>query len=262
MILDPINSITSIDFYKKVAGQTLARTFLYLTYLGILFSIVFLVFLKARVWPALEETFHWLETSVPTITYSHGRLSTPTNEKVTLRHPKINEVAFTIDTGRAEPVTTQIMQAEKVSAYVTGTALYILQPGGRVEVYDFSKVTDAEAKILDARFYSELERDVRLVLYPFGFLASFLLFTVWKLVASLFYSLFALLINGLAEAGLAYKSLFNLSVCAQTLVIAVQAILLLIPAQVPQFTLLATVATTVYLWLAIKKNALPRPQAS
>jgi len=261
MILDPINSITSINFYKKVAGQTLGRTLLYLTYLGVLFSLVFLVFLKMRVWPSLEGTFQWLETSVPAITYSKGRLSTPTNEKVTVRHPKINEVAFTIDTNRAEPVTTQMMADEKVSAYVTSNALYILQPGGKVEAYDFSKVPSAETRVFDAKFYQELARDLRLVLYPLGLLAAFTLFAAWKLVATLFYSLIALLINGIGESGLAYKALFNLSVYAQTLVIAVQCILLLIPAQVPQFTLLAAVATTAYLWLAIKKNSPPQPQA-
>ena len=125
-----------------------------------------------------------------------------------------------------------------------------------------AKVPSAETKVFDAKFYRELARDLRLILYPLGFLAAFTLFAVWKLAATLFYSLIALLINGLAEARLAYPALFKLSVYAQTLVIVVQCILLLIPAQVPQFTLLATVATTAYLWLAIKKNAPPQPQAA
>jgi hypothetical protein len=262
MILDPINSITSIQFYKKVAGQTLGRTLIYLAYLGALFAIVFLVFLKTQVWPSLEGTFQWLETSVPTITYSKGRLSTPTNEKVTVRHPKVNEVAFTIDTSRSEPVTTQMMADEKVWAYVTSNAVYLLEPGPQVEALDFSKVSSAETLVLDAKFYRESARALRPVLYPLGFLAAFMLFSAWTLATALFYSLFALLINGLAEACLAYKALFNISVYAQTLVITVQCILLLIPAQVPQFTLLATVSTTAYLWLAIKKNAPPQLQAA
>ncbi len=261
MILDPINSITSINFYKKAAGQTLGRAFLYLGYLGILFSIVFLVFLKTRVWPSLEGTFQWLETNIPTVTYSKGRLATPTNEKVTVRHPKINEVAFTIDTSRSDLVTAQMLADEKVSAYVTSNALYIQQPGGKVEVYDFSKVPSTETKVFDAKFYRELSHSLRVLLYPIGFLAAFALFAVWKLAATLFYSLIALLINGVSEGGLPYTTLFKLSVYAQTLVIAVQCILLLVPAQVPQFTLLATIATTVYLWLAIKKNASLQPQA-
>jgi len=262
ILLDPINSITSVEFYKKVAGQSLGRSFLYLCYLGVLFSIVFLVFLKTHVWPSLQETFQWLETSVPAVTYAKGRLSTPTAEKVTVRHPRVTEVAFTIETRRVEPVTAQMMTDDKVSAYVTGSALYVLQPGGKVEVYDFSKVPSAQTKVFDAKFYRELARDLRLILYPLGFVAAFAVFATWKLAATLFYSLIALLINGVAEAGLAFKPLFNLSVYAQTLVIVVQCILLLFPAQVPQFTLLAAVATTVYLWLAIKRITPPRPQAA
>ncbi|MDD5627961.1 MAG: DUF1189 family protein [Elusimicrobia bacterium] len=261
MILDPLNSITSLSFYKKVAAQAWSRSLIYLAYLGIVFAIVFLVFLKLRVWPSLDATFKWLETSVPAITYSKGRVSTPTNEKVTVRHPTINEVAFTLDTNRTEPVTAQMLAAEKVSACLTSNALYVMQPGGKVEVYDFSKAPSAQTKVFDAKFYDELSRNLRFALYPIGFAAAFLLFFVWKLTASLFYSSIALLINGLAETGLPYPALFNISVYAQTLVIAVQCILLLIPAQVPQFTLLAAVATTIYLWLAIKKNAVPRPAA-
>jgi hypothetical protein len=191
-----------------------------------------------------------------------GRIATATNEKVTLRHPKINEVAFTLDTSRSEPVTAQMMADEKVMFHATSNALYVMQPGGKVEVYDFSKASSTETRVLDAKFYHELARGLHLILYPLGFLAAFALFAAWKLLATLFYSLIALLINGLAESGLAYPSLFNISAYAQTLVIAVQFILLFIPVQVPQFTLLAAVATTAYLWLAIKKNAPPRPQAA
>ena len=166
------------------------------------------------------------------------------------------------DARRAEPVTAQTLAQEKATAYLTGGALYILQPGGKVEVYDFSKVPTTETRVFDAKFYRELARDLGLVLYPLGFAAAFAIFMVWKLVSTLFYSLIALVVNGVAEAGLEFKPLFILSVYAQTLVIVVQCILLLVPAQVPQFTLLSAVATTVYLWLAIKRLAPPPPQAA
>ena len=260
MLLDPINSVTSINFYKKIAGQSLGRTFLYLAYLGMLFSLVFLFFLKTRIWPSLQETFQWLQTSVPAITYSKGRLSTPTNEKVILRHPKINGIAFAIDTGRVEPVTSKNLEEDKVMSYVTSTALYIQNPGGRVDVYDFSKVPSAETRVFDAKFYQELSKDLGLVLFPLGVVTAFAAFMLWKIVATLFYSMIALLLNGVTEAGLAYRPLFNISVYAQTLVVVVQGILLLIPARVPQFSLLAALATTIYLWLAIKKTAAPAPQ--
>jgi hypothetical protein len=260
MILAPINSITSVNFYKKVAGQSLGRTFLYLSYLGLLFSIVFIIFLKTRIWPAFQETFQWLAASVPAVTYANGRLSTPTNEPVTLRHPRLDTVAFTLDTGRTEPVAPQMLRDNKVVAYVTANAMYIMQPGGKVEVYDFSRSPSAKPVVFDAKFYGEIARALAMVLYPLGFLACFCLFLLWKIIAALFYSLIALIINGINEAGLEYKSLFNISAYAQTFVVAVQAILLLVPAQVPLLTLGAIVVTTAYIWLALKRIAVPQPQ--
>ena len=145
--------------------------------------------------------------------------------------------------------------AERVDALLAA-------PGGKVEVYDFSKVPTTETRVFDAKFYRELARDLGLVLYPLGFAAAFAIFMAWKLVSTLFYSLIALVVNGVAEAGLEFTPLFTLSVYAQTLVIVVQCILLLVPAQVPQFTLLSAIVTTVYLWLAIKRLAPPPPQAA
>lgn len=262
MIWDPVNSITSIEFYKKVAGQHPRRSVLYLCYLGLLFSLLFIVFLKVRIWPAFAETFQWMETSVPAITYANGRLSTPTNEKVTIRHPKQEQVAFTLDTGRTDPVNPQTMRDDKVSAYVTANVMYIMEPGGKVNAYDFSKSPPGKTVVFDAKFYRELARILGLVLYPLGFAACFAMFVVWKLVATLFYSLFALLINGLSESGLPYRTLFNLSAYAQTLVVAVQAILMLVPARVPFFGFFTIVATAIYLWLAIRRIVPAPPQAA
>ncbi|HAM34860.1 MAG TPA: hypothetical protein DEB40_04650 [Elusimicrobia bacterium] len=261
MILEPINSITSIAFYRKVAGQKVWRSFLYLAYVGLIFSAVFTFMLKIRVWPAIMDTFQWLETSVPTLTFANGRLSTPTNELLTVRHPTIEKIAVAFDTARTEPVTPQLMADNKVLAYVTGNAMYIMQPGGKVEVYDFSKAPNPKPVVVDADFYREIARGLAAILYPIGFLAAFALFMVWKTVSTLFYSLVALMINGVADARLEYKALFNICAFAQTLVIAVQGILLIIPARVPFFGPLALAATTIYIWLAVKTNA-PQQQAS
>jgi len=261
MILDPINSITSIEFYKKVVGQKLGRTFLYLSYLGLMFSVAFTFFLRKQIWPVFQETFQWLETSVPPIAFANGRLSTPTNEKVVIRYPHNELLAFTLDTSRTEPVTSRMLQDDKVSGYVTANALYVLQPGGRLDVQDFSRTpTRSAPMVVDAKLYRRLADSIHMVLYPIGLCSCFFVFLCWKLLTTVFFSLIALLINGMVEAGLGYRPLFNLSAYAQTLVIAMQTILLLVPAQVPYFGLITTIITTVYLWLAIKRNAPPLPQ--
>ncbi len=260
MILAPINAITSVNFYKKVSTQSLGRTFGYLVYLSVLFSLVLTVMLRVRVWPVLQGTFNWMGTSVPVITYANGRLSTPTNERLVLRYPALPQIAVILDTARTAPVTAQEMADAKVMAYATASAIHVLKGAGQVEVYDLSK-GPAKPFVLDDKFYRELARNLSRLLYPAGFAACFVVFFLWKSLAALFYSCIGLIINGVSEAGLEYKSLFSLSAYAQTLLIAVQAIMLFVPAHIPFFPVLAVAATGTYLWLAIRTNAPPSPAA-
>lgn len=253
MFLDPVNAITSVSFYKKLSAQRLGRTFGYLAYLGLLFSIVFTVMLRTRVWPILEGTFHWMETSIPTITYANGRISTPTNERLILRYPAMPQIAVALDTARTSPVTAQEMLDAKVLAYATSQTLHVMKSGDQIEAYDLSKGS-GKPFVLDAKFYQDLAKGIAMILYPAGFISCFLAFLIWKSFSALFYSCIALVINGACEAKLEYKSLFNISAYAQTFLIAVQAILLLVPTHIPFFPLLAVAATGTYLWLAIQKN--------
>jgi hypothetical protein len=259
MILDPINSITSINFYKKVSEQKLGRTFLYIAFLGLFFSAAFAVTVKVRLWPAIENTFSWLETAVPTLTYSKGRITTPTNEALTVRHPTIPQVAFAIDPNRTAPATAVELSDGKLIGLLTGGAMYILD-GNKVTAYDFSRSASDKTVIIDAKFYRELARGLKIALYPLALIVCFVFFCVWKLAAALFFSLVAVMLGSMQEPRLPYKSLFNISAYAQTLVIAVQGMLLIIPAHVPLFRPLAFAATTIYIWLAIRKHAPPQPQ--
>ena len=261
MILDPINAITSINFYKKVSAQRLGRTFGYLAYLGLLFSLVFTVMLRTRLWPLLEGAFHWMETDVPTITYANGRLSTPTNERLILRYPALPQIAVALDTARITPVTAQEMADAKVLAYATSNALHVMKGAGRIEAYDLSK-GPGKPFVLDAKFYQDLARGISMTLYPAGFVACFVVFCLWKALAAIFYSLIALISNGASESGWEYKPLFNISAYAQTFLVVVQAILLLVPSRIPFFPIIAVVATGTYIWLAIRKNTISKVPAA
>ena len=269
MILDPLNAITSVNFYKKVAGQGVGRTFLYLAYLGLIYSIFSTLWFKMHFLPLQQEAFQWLETNVPSITYSNGRLTTPTNERVTVRHPRLNWVAFTIDTSRTELVAPQMLRDNKVFAYVTANAVYIMQPGGKVEVFDLSKEPSAKPAVIDAKLWRQIDQAVTWVEYPLVLVVCLTTFFFWKIFAALFFSLIASMVNGLAAAGLAYKPLFNISVYAQTLVLALTGIMMIVRGIPPFFHLLvgrlnliSIVVTTVYIWLAVKKNAAAAPQAA
>ncbi|MFA6002999.1 MAG: DUF1189 family protein [Elusimicrobiota bacterium] len=260
MILDPINSITSINFYRRISGQNVGRSLLYIAYLGFFFSLAFTLMLWVRVMPPIQEAFVWLETNVPPITFANNRLSTPTNELVTIRYPKLDTVAFTLDTKRTEPVTPQMMTDGKVLAYVTANSMYLMQNSGKLDVYDFSKTPNAKSVVIDAKLYRELARMLPLVLLPLGFVVCFIVFFIWKIIAALFYSLVALIVNGVSGAGMQYAPLFNISAYAQTLIVAVQGILLFLPVHLPLLRPLSLLATTVYIWLAVRRHSAPADQ--
>lgn len=261
MFLDPINAITSIDFYKKVAKQSVGRTAAYLALLSLLFTLALTVALKVKVGPAIDDTFVWLEKTMPKLTFDNGKLSADPAVAVTLRHPKIEEVAIVIDTARTEPVTAADLEKAKVSAYITGSAMYLTPAPGEVRVHEFGAAPNKPGQqpvVIDSKFYSELARVTRLVLYPSLMIVVFVFFASWTLMSTAFYSLVSLGANTVANAGLDYKSLFNIALYAQTLITALQAIFLFMPVGLPLAPLVSLIITTTYIWLAVKANSQPQ----
>lgn len=255
-ILDPINSITSVQFYKKVSTQSAGRTVAYLGYLGLLFAVLATIAFKVRIGPSIDSTFLWLQTEVPTLVFEGGKVLTPELQApATLRHPTIPELSIQIDASRVEPVTPQMLEQLNVKGYLSQNALYLMDPQGQMKVSDFSKSKSEKPMRVDANFFRQAQALLGKVLYPVALLLSFAFFLVWKLLASVFYSLVAMAVNAVHEAELPFGSLVNIAVYAQTLIIAIQAIFLFMKAPLPLASLISLGATTAYIWLAIKANA-------
>ena len=257
MILDPINAITSVEFYRKVAAQTVGRSLLYLVYLSVLFSIAGTLALKMKIGPVVDETFVWLERSMPTITFEGGKLSTKDQLPVTIRHPRIPEVAVKIDTVSTGTVTAQTLEAAKVVAYVTRDAMFLMERPGEMRSFDFSTAAAGKPVVIDGAFYRNAGMLLSRALPPISLALTFVIFLAWKTFSTFFYSLIALMVNAVAEGDLSYKSLFNLTLYAQTLTIAIQAIFLFMPVGLPAAPLVAMALTTTYLWLAVKRLVEP-----
>lgn len=257
-LLDPVNSITSVQFYKKVASQPSGRTAGYLAYVSVLFAIMATVAFKVRLGPSIDQTFVWLANSVPPLEFSAGKV-TSTAGPVLLRHPELPELAVQIDTSRVEPVTVALMQELKVKGFLSANALYMLDPQGSLKVNDFSKATSDKPFKVDPAFFQQANRLLSRALYPVTFALAFAFFLAWKLFSSLFFSVVALVIAMIAQAKLSYGALFSIAVYAQTLIIAVQSIFLFMKAPLPLAPLISLGATTTYLWLAIKATAPAQP---
>jgi hypothetical protein len=254
MILDPVNSVANVDFYKKISGQSVGRSFLYICYLGGLFAFACTIAVKIYVGPAVDETFKWLESSVPPLTLSAGKVTSTQTEPVKLQHPTIPEVAMVIDTLRVDPVTPQLMEEQKVMGYLTSNAFYLRDQRGKVEIHDLSK-WPAEAKPvqIDAPFFRSASIVMSRVLYPAALIVTFFVFLAWKGTATMLYSLAALAANSISHASLSYPALLNIAVYAQTLAIGVQTLALFLPFRLPMLPI-SLGLTGIYIWLAVKRH--------
>ena len=258
MLLDPINAITSVDFYRKVAKQSVGRSVAYLAYLSLVLTLALVVALKIKVAPAAENVFKWLETSMPKLTFQNGKLAANPPEAVTIRHPDYETAAVTIDTERTAPVTAEDLKRNKVSAYLTSDTLYLMPSEGDVRVHHFAKAAAQPGQppvVIDAAFYRELWRVTKLVIYPTMMVIFFALIAAWTVVSTTFYTLVALVANSIAEAGLEAKALFNIALYAQTLITVLHGIFLYMPVGLPAPLLVSMASTTAYIWLAVKRNA-------
>lgn len=262
MILDPINSVASIDFYKKISGQSLGRSFLYVCYIAALFSIIGTFALKIKIGPVIDETFQWLERAMPPLTYQDGKVTSTLTAPLKLQHPRLPEVSLMIDTSRVDAVTPRQMEEAKALAFLTSSAFYLRQQNGKLEVYDLSKSpTGAKPIQIDSAFFQNADLIMSRVLYPVALAIFFALFLAWKGFASIAYSLVALLINALANGGLGYAPLLTIAIYAQTLAVGFQAVSLFLPFGIPGFSLICLLITSFYIWLAVKRHS-PSPSPS
>jgi uncharacterized membrane protein len=259
MILDPINAVTSIEFYRKAAAQAVARTAGYLCYLAFLFSLIATVAIRVRVGPEIDKTFVWLEKSMPTLTLSNGKMISKLTAPLTLRHPDAPDVAVTIDTARVDPVTPQMLETQKVMAYISSNALYVMRSPGELRVFDFTtQKLGAKPFVIDAPFYESSRQFLDRILYPFLLVIIFVVFALWKTLAALFYSLVGISMNSLFRGALSYASLFNIAAYAQTLMVIVFAIFLFMPTPLPWAGAISFIATSIYIALSVKKIKEPQ----
>ena len=191
---------------------------------------------------------------MPVLTLSDGKMTSNLTAPLTLRHPDAPDVAVTIDTVRVDPVTPEMLQNQKVMAYITSNALYVMRRPGELRVFDFgTQKPGAKPLVIDSSFFESSRQLLDRILYPFVLLLVFVVFALWKILASFFYSLVGISMNSLLQVGLPYMQLFNIAAYAQTLMIVIRAIFLFMPVPIPGAPLVSLVATSAYIALAVKK---------
>lgn len=260
MLLDPVHSTVHFPFYREVPRKSLGRSFAYVAYLGLLFSIAATIAFYLKFSPLLRETVDWAAAAIPTLTFADGKVSSASGLLI-LRHPRAPEMAFALDTARTTPLSIQEMAQMQVVGCLTQNALYVLSGRDKLESHDLSRIKSARPFVVDAGLYRKLGAALPRVLYPAAGLITWAAFFLWKLVAALFYSLVALLINAATSGGQEYAALFKTAVYAQTPVVLLEAVMLYVPARIPGFFVIALLITSAYVWQALRQQR-PEPEGA
>lgn len=259
MIQDLLGAVASSQAYRRFASEKGARTFFYILFLSLIFTVFGCIAMKLRVGPAIDETFSWLERDFPPVTFDKGKVSSATPGAKRLVHPSSSEVAVLIDTERTTAVTAADMKEQKVLAYLTNNALYMQEREGQVRTYDLSQAAVERPLTVDGKFFREAASAVKTVVYPLAVLTVFVFAAAWTAFSGLLYALLGMLLNSVAGGSLAFGSLYQMAVHAQTASLLIRVLLAFLPFVVPMSGLLTMIVTSVYLWMGVRENARQSP---
>jgi hypothetical protein len=255
MLPDLLDSLARPGAYRRFAGEKNARTAAYVAFLSLVFVGALGIEIKLRLAPLFTETFAWLETSMPPLQFSSGGVTSALTGPVRLEHPRVKEVAVTIDTGRKDPVTAQQMANAKVMAYLTGAALYVDRGQGQLETIDLTKSSMQRPVTVDASTYKEMERTFDWVFYPTLLLLFFLAFALSLAFSALVYAAVGMVLASLAGSTLGFAPSFRIGVHAQTAGTLVYALTALLPFGIPYFWAASVSLSLAFLWLGTRAAA-------
>jgi hypothetical protein len=259
MIPDLLDSILRPAAYRRFAAEKTARTARYAAFLSLIFVGGFGVEVKLRLVPMFAETFSWLETAMPPLTFAAGGVTSPAPGPLRLEHPRTKEIAVMIDTARKEPVTLAQMNDAKVIAYLTGDALYLNRGQNQLQTVDLTKSAPERPTTVDAGTYKEMEREFDWLFYPALMLLAFLAFALSLALAGLFYALAGLVLAPLAGGSLEYAALFRIAVHAQTAGSLLYALDASLPRTIPYFQLASVALSLLLLWVGVRAAAKAAP---
>jgi len=252
MIPDLLDALVRPAAYRRFAAEKPGRTASYVAFLSVVFVASIGIAVKLRLAPLFTETFSWLETRMPEISFAGGVVTSAPPGPLRLEHPRSKDVALMIDTTRKDAVTAAQLADAKVVAYLTSNALYVERGAGQVESIDLSKSAPERPIKVDASTYKGMERAFDWVFYPTLLLFFFLAFALSIAVSGLVYGLVGLVVASAQHAPLSYGQLFRLGVHAQTAGCLLYSLDAVLPFAIPALPLLSAAAGLTFLWLGVR----------
>lgn len=258
ILLSPLYSLFSLNFYRRVLRSPLSKGFSYLLYLSVLFAFGVTIVFMFTVIPIGNEFANWLKQNFPELVLTREGVAAKVEQPFSLTHPDFGTIAV-IDTTKEMPTAEDL---GKTVFFVTKTQVFIQnRPGERTGDYRVVDLVprNEQAKatwrdfVVTGTFIETIYRRLRPFAAPLLFIFCVFFFFVWKLIVALLYSLLALILNLFRKEKLSYRSLVNLCFFAITPVIVLQWLRPFLPF-LPLNVFVAGFVTGSYLGLAILKT--------
>ena len=256
-LLSPFKAIYNWDIYIKATKQSFGKTFLFLVYLLVLSSFLFIVGLAIKL-PPLTPFFHEITNQVaqviPEIEIKDGRLSANNGQYYEIAPEQLGQ-KIVFDTARTEPVYPTQMMQEGIFALITDKAIYLARDG-QVQTYNFD--FDKEENVfLNGQYILDHEKDIIKGIKQLLFLA--VLFTMPMVMIFLMFILMVLAIAATAISQLFVKAEVSFgdvcSICCYLIAPAIFLIFItmLMPFSIPFVWLICFVMFMIYAQFILNK---------
>lgn len=224
-IFAPVLSFFSRRLYGKILTKHIGHGFLYLFYLSFLFVLLSVFLNQFIVAPIYKDFSTWLASSSPELEITAAGLETPVQQPYLIKHPVFGPL-FLIDTSK--DLNALNSDTSKVPILIGKDHVLIRNPARQeTRSYDLGKImkqveqSSQPVRITKAVILELLNRLYN-ILVPIVLSIAFVIFFLWKVVAALFYSLIALLLNLFRKEKLSYGKLFTLTCFAMSPVVIIQ----------------------------------------
>lgn len=254
----PFYSLFSRKFYNEAAYAGAGRGFLYLIYLVTLMLFAAFAAVNTRLLPQTNAFVGWLQSEMPVMQWTPAGLSMKDRTAFALVHPEFGPLV------RFDMTMKEMTSADMGdnNVFVTSQKIYMRQPGREgFRIFDVMQLGDKNAQPFEIRpenigtFYKKIKPWLVVMLSG----AFWFAFLIWKILAALFYSWIALLINMTRREKLDYSHLWTIACFALTPAALVQSLQFALPqfAVLPFGTAGSFMVTSAYLYLAIKGTEPP-----
>ena len=226
-LLAPLMTLFSKRLYRKALHSGVGRGFGYLLYLTVLFCVLTFVLCQLRLLPLTSQFIDWLVQVTPEMTLTQTGLNVDVAQPYLVEHPAIGPL-YLIDTTKS---ASDLLADQSPAVILIGKNAVVARQPQRNQVRVFNldqameQVRQANRPLqITKQVMNQLSKRLLGMLVPIVLVFLAPLFFIWKLLAALFYSLLALLLNLFRKEKLRYSALFNVACYAITPVTVIQAV--------------------------------------